>query len=370
MDRNNIGLMRLSLATMVIVGHASELTDGDRSREPLTQVLPFTSLGETAVSGFFLLSGYLITKSMLRQGDVAIYLVHRLLRIVPGFAVAYLVSFYLFGLGLGVNIWPYQTDALVNMAALRETPLMPLMPAKLAIPYPTLNGALWTISYEFRCYLLVAVLWMAGVLGQRRAMLIIAAVLVLSTTLTGSWTTAHALEYPGRNRVVDLLVGRITMDIRFMATFMVGACCYLWRDEVDRWLTGRLALASLCLAIIAFQFQHSAPVAGAALLALPVFWLAFKVRLGPLRRINERFDISYGTYLYGFPFAIALILLLPHATPFILRVAGVPLAWIAGTLSWFGVERPMQLLAKRITRKRLDGEARFRHPAADARHAS
>jgi hypothetical protein len=38
---------------MVIVSHAPELLDGNRSREILTQVFHSISFGELAVSGFF-----------------------------------------------------------------------------------------------------------------------------------------------------------------------------------------------------------------------------------------------------------------------------------------------------------------------------
>ena len=53
-------LMRLALALMVLLAHAPEITDGDRSRELLAR---FThgamTFGDLGVDGFFLLSGFL-----------------------------------------------------------------------------------------------------------------------------------------------------------------------------------------------------------------------------------------------------------------------------------------------------------------------
>ncbi len=60
---NNFNVMRLIFASLVLLSHSSELVDGDRHRELLTRVFGTISLGEVAVNGFFLLSGFLIIQS-------------------------------------------------------------------------------------------------------------------------------------------------------------------------------------------------------------------------------------------------------------------------------------------------------------------
>jgi peptidoglycan/LPS O-acetylase OafA/YrhL len=77
------------LAIAVIVGHTPELLDGNRSREPFTRLFGVLSLGEVAVDGFFLISGYLLTSSLLSNPSLRRYFVHRITRIYPGFLVAF-----------------------------------------------------------------------------------------------------------------------------------------------------------------------------------------------------------------------------------------------------------------------------------------
>lgn len=88
---NALGILRLLFASLVIVSHTAEMVDGNRSREPLTQLFGTISFGELSVDAFFVISGYLIVKSYGSRGPW-IYLMKRCLRIYPGFIVASLIS--------------------------------------------------------------------------------------------------------------------------------------------------------------------------------------------------------------------------------------------------------------------------------------
>jgi peptidoglycan/LPS O-acetylase OafA/YrhL len=91
---NNFSVLRILFATLVILSHSTELIDGNRSSETLTRLFGTISFGVLAVDGFFIVSGYLITKSYLSSEPIS-YLVKRTLRIYPGFIVAFVVSIFL-----------------------------------------------------------------------------------------------------------------------------------------------------------------------------------------------------------------------------------------------------------------------------------
>jgi peptidoglycan/LPS O-acetylase OafA/YrhL len=92
--RNNFGFLRLLFATLVIISHSAELIDGNRSREPLTNLFGVLSFGELAVDAFFLISGYLVVQSFERSDSTLSYLMKRIRRIYPGFLVAYIACVF------------------------------------------------------------------------------------------------------------------------------------------------------------------------------------------------------------------------------------------------------------------------------------
>lgn len=163
---NNFNLLRLLFATMVLLSHAPEVADGNAHREILTRLFGTATFGTVAVDGFFLLSGCLIVQSWQRTPELLDFLKKRVLRIYPGYLVALLVSSFVVG-PLGANAAHYfsQIDLpqFIKSGLLLQGPSVP--PVFQGQPQAFVNGSMWTISYEFRCYLLVA-LW--GVCGLYR----------------------------------------------------------------------------------------------------------------------------------------------------------------------------------------------------------
>jgi peptidoglycan/LPS O-acetylase OafA/YrhL len=157
-------------ALLVVVGHAARLGGYSWRR------LIHSPLQDIAVNGFFAISGYLITVSALRSSTVR-YLWQRVLRIFPGYWVCLLVIAF----GLGIVGWLHNHSTLygyfggsngavqyvIGNADLRIARYF-INGSPNPVPYQGgRNGSIWTLKYEFYCYLVAGTLALVRPLRRR-----------------------------------------------------------------------------------------------------------------------------------------------------------------------------------------------------------
>jgi len=359
MARNNIGFLRLVFASMVIVGHAIPMISGSEARDPIFLLFGSGSISKTAVDGFFLLSGYLITKSMISTDAFIPFIERRLLRIYPAFILACLLMFYV----------------MVPLVGGRMLPVLPLIPHILTLGPPTflpdvfqtlpyfrtINGSMWTIAYEFRCYLFVALLWTTGLLARRGAVLGLTAVGVLGSIAAAFPPVRAHLDALENVHLVKLALGHPFESLRLTVTFLLGTCFCLYSREWLPRLSARSALIA-SVAALALMFEpHMFQMALAGFGGWALFWLAFKADLGRLRAINDGWDISYGVYLYGWPLANMVRWAWPGISIGMLAAVTLPLSFAMGAASWWGLERWAKDLRRSKSRRSVAAVA----PPAD-----
>jgi peptidoglycan/LPS O-acetylase OafA/YrhL len=320
---NNFGALRLLLATLVIIGHSPPLALGYRAGDAAVTIVRSIAPHELAVNGFFLLSGYLITISVIRSRDVATYLAKRIGRIYPGFAVAYVVSLLLGLLAGGAFTASAPVELVRHALAILRLAQPHIAGAYPGNPYQVLNGSLWTCSYEFACYLMVLLLHRVGLLERRRLVLGLVVTLVILGTLADVshiWWL-HKLHNP----------------LRLSALFLTGGLFYLWGDHIryrDR--LGMLAAVGLALCLVSGWTR----LAGVALFGgYLLFWSGFRPGSPRIRRIGQTTDISFGVYLYAWPIQNLLVWYNPGISPWAVCALAIPASAVAGWLSWTLVEK-------------------------------
>ena len=331
--QNNIGLLRLLLATGVIVGHAGYQFEPDAPfKDPLTALIPGTiDLASLCLDGFFILSGWLITMSMLRSSSAADFLGRRILRIYPGYIVAYVVSIWLvYSL--------YATPAPAQwwrLALLQAAPSFEHGGQLLCA-----NASLWSLAFEFRCYLVIAMLGMTGLLARREL------ILKITLTLLTLWLLSRyppldwrfqSLRYDKSWPLLYAVIGDPAASLRLFTIFFIGASGYLYRDIIEKVVDHRVALLSGIWSLLLLGHPSVAEWAICLVGAPALYWLAFKAKLGRLGRINHQTDISYGTYIYGWPITLSLAL---TDLSFPAYVAATLIgSWACGWLSWHLIEK-------------------------------
>ena len=253
------------------------------------------NLGGWAVAGFFVLSGFLITRSRLRTSPGE-YLLHRVARIYPAFVVV--------PLGHRFRLRPYRAADPAGIARrlFLTTPVTPFqyvwgnitlyidhysIGATLqSVPYPgAWNGSLWTLFYEFLCYM---VIWVLGFLAVfRRSPVLIAAAWVLSVA-------TYALIGGADTVGLDL---SFSLFARLLPFFLGGSLMFFLVEAVGVGTAARNRLPRRCrrtdLAHSALGRAGAAPLLAYGLLSLST-WI-------PQPAWIARNDVSYGFYIYAWP---------------------------------------------------------------------
>ncbi len=324
--RNNFGLLRWALASVVLVSHCVPLTQGNNAGEWLHQLTGNVTVGAAAVNGFFLVSGYLVTLSWLRSPTAGVFLRKRLARIYPGFLVSLVFAVAAGALGATPHAFMYlkhlagSTDALVQTVLFLDTKPVDHASAFSANPVPAaVNGSFWTLQPEVKCYLTLVMLGLTGLLSRR--------CVVLAATVTAYLIYAvHVLYLPDADYVF----------CRLLTYFLLGAAVAL--DYLPRPRLTPLRVAAVVLALAALTFVHSGfilglPLAGSYLLLGTAF-----APVTPAHWFFNKWDLSFGIYLYAYPVQQLCVKFGGLTTPWELLVISLPITLVLALLSWVFVE--------------------------------
>jgi peptidoglycan/LPS O-acetylase OafA/YrhL len=338
---NNFGLLRLVFASLVIFAHSPELLDGDRSRELLTRIFGTLSFGEIAVDGFFLVSGFLITKSFVQSSSITSYFFRRILRIVPGYLVSFWICVLVIAPLVGAGLAVFSAQSIFHEVIQCMFLLQPMVPgAFVGLPHDRLNGAMWTIAYEFRCYLILAAIGYCGLLEARYRVLI--AILTVALLLLDASQVMDKFHIVG-----NTYVGTPINNIHFFAVFFVGALFYLFQDTLRLGNWGAIGSA---VALAVLLFSHRWADTGFAVFGgYLTFWFALRLPVFDMSRHSNRTDISYGLYLYAWPIQNLIIWGDRDINPWLLSTLTLAAAAVAAYASWVIVEKPCLAVAHQLT---------------------
>lgn len=279
---NSFDIVRHIAALIVLISHHFVLSG---MKEP---TFPgFKAWGTVALIAFFSISGYLITKSMMRSDCVAEFTKKRLLRIYPGLIACGLVIYILMPLiyyisGGGIDAFRMISSFIKTLVMLPY-----YQPSDMTVGYiytNAINGSLWSLPIEVLCYGIIATC--LSIKKDKSSIFIVTTLSIVLAMM--SYFSEH-----------DYIFYSISMKhaIPLLASFMIGASVGV-SDSFKR--RGVILLSILVSALLIAGSVGRQDFMLSAFFFMPVLiisvGLIFKDNL-----IKGRFDYSYGIYIYAFP---------------------------------------------------------------------
>lgn len=318
---NNFDAIRIVAAFAVLYSHQFALTG-----RPEPSFFGMHSWGGLAVIVFFIVSGFLVTSSWYNDPNVLRFGIRRFLRLWPALTTVVVLTAY--GLGAWVTTLPlgeYWTHRATwdYLHALWMQIYYVLPGVFESNPYPRgVNGSLWTIPLEVRCYVVLA---MAGLLRLMRW-----------RSVWLGFIAAYMVWFVAKSSAD--LTGHVHYGRELSAFFLCGSALFLLRASWERrprlWLGTAGALAAV-LWLAGWRYT-------ATLVLLPLLVLYAGTRSTPVvRRCGRWGDPSYGAYLLAFPVQQTVIHFLYPQWGFggTLALSTLVAAMLAYA-SWHAIEKP------------------------------
>jgi len=339
---NGFNLVRLVCALAVLAFHVWMLNRAAPGPDPVSRLLaPSTDMGALAVGVFFVISGMFIARSWMGDPHLGRFALRRVARLIPGLFACMLITTTVAVCFFSANGWRDMFDIAPWRYIFGNSVLHGLVynipPAQQAIPGllggQALNGPLWTLYWEGRMYVMVALIGLAAAMPLRSWMRGAALFLLLAANL-----------FP------DVAAGYV-WEVRIWSLFLVGVVLQTLAPDLRiGWRHVACAVALLLLSWTRWSSLTPSPLTwfGIALVAVTLALCVGGRRL-PWAPHIERHDYSYGIYIWHWPVIIMLREVLPGTGPLPLTLITAAVVVPMAMLSWHLVEAP----ALRATRRWL-----------------
>ena len=303
---NNFDLFRLIAALTVIYGHSFALAPASGFDDSLFALTGQHSAA-MAVKFFFFLSGMLVTDSLLSRKSVLQFFIARFFRIWPALAFVLLVSIFIIGpVATNLDLATYFTNSQTYLY-FKHQMLMQTWGTQSLGYYDLLgvfvdnnyknnvNASLWSLVAEVFAYITLAAVFLVGFLEKRLATLLIMLIVIDSIVPL---------------RIIFTFLPTGNEDFSYLPfCFASGAFLAIHKDKIS--IDASLPLG---FALLTYLFKENQGGTHFFYLAAFTFTLYLATRFWVIQKIQLPFDVSYGTFLWGFPIQQLLSKYLPTVT--------------------------------------------------------
>lgn len=336
---NNFNLIRMLAALAVLFSHSFILAQGPANgADPFAKIFGIPLSG-FAVDTFFIISGLLVTKSLIDRNSLKVFFLARFFRIVPGLIAAVLFSACIVGLAVTeLPVFEYlkhpdTKSFIVRNIWLVDNVIQYSLPGVFTeIPYKyAVNGSLWTLPWEIYMYSSIFILFL---IRQNK----------INITLGISCAVVYFVFFVQKFNLYDIQFISPT-SLKLMVMFYTGVLFYLARNYIKLNLG---ILAVICGVYYVAKDYSVAKVMYPIVVSYALLSFAYLVN-GKISSYNKIGDYSYGTYIYAFPIQQMIVFYFAPGAWELFFYSAIATVMLA-VPSWHYIEAPSMKLKNYITK--------------------
>ncbi len=322
-ENNNLDLIRIICASMVIIGHSYELTDPGNQVDLIRWLVGFTYSGTLAVQIFFFISGMLVTNSILTKQSIVNFSISRIFRLVPALLFVLLLTTFIVGPLVTSMSWG---EYFSNSATYKYVSDNLLYKDNYSLPGVFenqhafgVNGSLWSLSYEVGCYI-----FLLGVFCLIRTNKLLANLLILFVIADSFFKFNLLFGWVDARNHYDSGLLRLC--------FSTGALLAVNKDTIK--LEWKVLVGLVVLNVL---FWQSGMVE--AIFAITCCFFALLLSATAMaKQVKIKHDISYGIYVWGFVVQQTLYYALGPINVYLFMIYSLYIASLMGFISFLLAE--------------------------------
>lgn len=334
-------VLRILAALAVVLSHSYSVTGHPESRLSFSVGHFAVPLGALGVSIFFVTSGFLVAGSWDRLANVGVFALHRFARIWPAIVVVITITVFVMGplvTSVGLHKYFFSTSTMfyfVRNVVLFGGTVNKLPGVFATHPDVSVNGSIWTLTYEVWAYAALVGLGIVGAL-RRWCTPTLVLVALLAFLRFGVYEKIGGL--PTTRPILGLTLAD---GAKLWSFFFAGVVLSRVVKRVD---PTRLIVPGVAAVSLAFALGEP---------TLYIVGLSgCVIGIGSLRgRVTEAVhalgDPSYGIYILAFPIQQLIYGGGIARTPWAMFAVAGAISIVGGYLSWHLLERPVLAWAKR-----------------------
>lgn len=333
-ENNNLDLIRIFLACLVIICHSPTLNGPSHFWiDPISFFFSISNSGAIAVKLFFFISGLVVTNSYLKNRNAIYFIISRFFRIIP--ALFFLIIITIFIVGPTLTTLPlnkYFNDPSVflyfrNNIFFHLADYLPNIFENNFYPN-VINGSLWSLRYEVMCYIWILIFFIILRKKNKYLLNIPIAIIIIDSILP--------------TRILLNNLGEDVAIYTLPASFAFGALLAVNSEKLK--LNSLTILITIVLGLIfhSTQFNQISFIFASSIVVLYISSNKYILKFKPQN------DISYGIYLWGFLIQQTLYNFTGHIYTGYHCLFSIIISSILGYISYIYIEKPFIQYGKLI----------------------